>query len=80
MAGRDACSTRMRQPLLENEEYSGGYASVRQTKALEDLSGRLAWIEYMVSITAGCALGNLMGMFAVCAYVHMQQQGWFAPV
>lgn len=70
----------MRQPLLENEEYSCGYAGVRQTKALEDITRKVAWIEYMVTIVAGCALGHLLGMFAACVYVHMQQQGWYAPV
>jgi hypothetical protein len=70
----------MKQPLLEHDDYSGGYASVRQTKALEDITRKVVWIEYMVTIVAGCALGHLLGMFAACVYVHMQQQGWVAPV
>jgi hypothetical protein len=70
----------MRQPLLENEEYSCGYASVRHQKALEDIARRLTWVEYMVTISAGCALGNLLGMFSACVYIHMQKGGLFAPV
>jgi hypothetical protein len=71
----------MRQPLLENEEYSCGYASVRHQKALEDIARRIPWIEYMVSISAGCALGNLLGMFTACVYYHvLGQNGGIAPV
>jgi hypothetical protein len=60
----------MKQPLLENEEYSCGYASVAQQKALDNITRRLQWIEYMVSITAGCAMGNILGMLAACVYYH----------
>jgi hypothetical protein len=66
----------MRQPLLENEEYSSGYASARQQKALDDITRRLPWIEYMVSVTAGCAIGNMLGMLAACVYYHY---GWLPP-
>ncbi len=38
---------------------------MRDRRALEDIIRGLPWIENMVTIAAGCALGNLMGMFVM---------------